>query len=137
MDGKGRKKIEEKHFTWVTDLHLDKKTVFKVMRGARCRWKIENETFNTLKNGGYEFEHNFGHGDNNLSINAAILMFIQFLIDQILEMGNEFFQKVLKFYRKSYLWEFVRALYQVFNFGSWESIWQFLLKKKEASFNTS
>ena len=42
VDGKGRKKIEEKHFTWVTDLHLDKKTVFKVMRGARCRWKIES-----------------------------------------------------------------------------------------------
>ena len=31
--------------------------------GGRARWKIENETFNTLKNQGYNFEHNYGHGD--------------------------------------------------------------------------
>ena len=30
------------------------------MRAGRCRWKIENETFNTLKNQGYNFEHNYG-----------------------------------------------------------------------------
>jgi hypothetical protein len=30
------------------------------MSGGRARWKIENETFNTLKNQGYQFEHNFG-----------------------------------------------------------------------------
>ena len=38
-----------------------------LMRGARARWKIENETFNTLKNQGYHFEHNFGHGHQHLS----------------------------------------------------------------------
>ena len=29
---------------------------------ARARWKIENETFNVLKQHGYHLEHNFGHG---------------------------------------------------------------------------
>ena len=29
-----------------------------LVKGGRCRWKIENETFNTLKNQGYHFEHN-------------------------------------------------------------------------------
>jgi hypothetical protein len=28
-----------------------------MVRGARARWKIENETFNTLKNQGYHIEH--------------------------------------------------------------------------------
>ena len=28
---------------------------------------VENETFNTLKNQGYQLEHNFGHGTKNLS----------------------------------------------------------------------
>jgi len=36
--------------------------VYRIMQGARARWRIENETFNTLKNQGYHFEHNFGHG---------------------------------------------------------------------------
>ena len=30
---------------------------FRFVRGGRIRWRIENETFNTLKNQGYHFEH--------------------------------------------------------------------------------
>jgi hypothetical protein len=45
-------------FTWATGIHLTAATVAKanvekVMRMGRSRWKIENETFNTLKNQGY------------------------------------------------------------------------------------
>ena len=53
------------------------------MRAGRARWKIENETFNTLKNQDYCFEHNFGHGEKNLSTVFAFLMMLAFLIDQI------------------------------------------------------
>jgi len=102
------------HFSWVTDFPIDPTNLMTLMRGGRARWKIENETFNTLKNGlghpsgqyldrrvssgafhpkdsatygwtfavsgqggrnddqvlknqGYHFEHNFGHGNQNLS----------------------------------------------------------------------
>src|SRR2546421_3841584 len=41
------------HFSWVTDLRVNKRNVYHLMRGGRARWKIENETFNTLKNQGY------------------------------------------------------------------------------------
>ena len=41
-------------------LHPSRETVEPVMRGGRARWKIENETFNTLKNQGDAFEHNYG-----------------------------------------------------------------------------
>ena len=44
------------HFSWVTDLRVNKRNVYALMRGGRARWKIENETFNTLKNQGYHFE---------------------------------------------------------------------------------
>jgi hypothetical protein len=40
------------------------------MRGARARWKswkIENETFNTLKSQCCHFEHTFGHGHRHLA----------------------------------------------------------------------
>jgi hypothetical protein len=54
------------------------------MRVVRARWKIENETFNTLKNRGCHFEHNFGHGKQYLCGTLAGLMLLAFLIDQIL-----------------------------------------------------
>ncbi len=50
------------HFTWITDFILSAHNVFEIMKGGRSRWKVENETFNTLKNQGYPFEYNFGHG---------------------------------------------------------------------------
>jgi len=46
------------HFSWVTDFTIERHNAYLLMRGGRSRWKIENETFNTLKNQGYHFEHN-------------------------------------------------------------------------------
>ena len=39
-------------FSWITDFLLTPENVWAIMRGGRARWKIENETFNTLKNQG-------------------------------------------------------------------------------------
>jgi hypothetical protein len=41
------------HFSWITDFELSDDNLFAIMKGGRARWKIENETFNTLKNQGY------------------------------------------------------------------------------------
>jgi hypothetical protein len=49
---------EERIWSWVTNLTLTQDNVEAVMRGGRARWKVENETFNTLKNQGYGLEHN-------------------------------------------------------------------------------
>jgi len=43
---------KNKTFSWVTDIALSENTVTHIMRGGRSRWRIENETFNTLKNQG-------------------------------------------------------------------------------------
>src|SRR5271157_2981611 len=40
------------HFSWITNFLLIPENVWDIMRGGRARWKIENETFNTLKNQG-------------------------------------------------------------------------------------
>jgi hypothetical protein len=55
------------------------------MKGGRCRWKIENQTFNTLKTQDYEFEHHYGHGKQHLATVLAMLMMLAFLIDQVQE----------------------------------------------------
>jgi len=65
-----------KRFSWVTDLAVTAGVVGLLVRAGRSRWRIENETFNTLKNQGYHFEHNYGHGKQNLStVLATVLCF--------------------------------------------------------------
>src|SRR5438093_1675327 len=81
------------HFSWVTDLRVNKGTVYRIMQGARARWRIENETFNTLKNQGYHFEHNFGHGYEHLSGVFAELMMLAFWVDQLQQLCCPLFQE--------------------------------------------
>ena len=119
---------ETQHFCWLTDLTVTTATVFELMRGGRARWKIENETLNTLKNQGYHFEHNYGHGQQNLSVNFALLMMLAFLVDQAQQLASPLFQALLKKEgsRKS-LWDHMRALFYALPFASMEDIFRALL----------
>ncbi|MBP6733336.1 MAG: hypothetical protein KA142_01350 [Chromatiaceae bacterium] len=76
-----------------------------LLRGARARWNIENETFNTLKNQGYHCEHHFVHGYQHLSTMLMHLMMLAFLIDQIQQRCGGLFQAALTTARrKTRLW---------------------------------
>src|SRR5438270_500842 len=110
---------QTQHFSWVTDLRVSKRTVYQLMRGGRARWKIENETFNTLKNQGYNFEHNYGHGEQNLSVVFAMLMMLAFLVDQTQQLCCALFRAVwAKFGSKRLLWERMRALFYDYRLDS-------------------
>ena len=101
------------HFRWVSDFHLREQNVSQIMRGGRGRWKIENETFNTLKNQGYQFEHNFGHGQRNLSVVFAMLMMLAFLVDQTQQLCCPLFREVWKkLGGKKMLWERMRSFFR-------------------------
>lgn len=103
----------QQHFSWVTDFWLAEQNVYRIMRGGRSRWKIENETFNTLKNQGYQFEHNFGHGKQNLSVVFAVLMMLAFLVDQTQQLCCPLFRKVWKqLGSKKMLWERMRSFFR-------------------------
>ncbi len=91
-----KKKSHYQKFAWITDINIETSMVENLMKGGRARWKIENETFNTLKNQGYHFDHNFGHGTKNLSVVMAYLMFTAFLIDQVQEFCCKYFKAALK-----------------------------------------
>jgi hypothetical protein len=115
------------HFSWVTDLRVNKRNVFHLMRGGRARWKIENETFNTLKNQGYNFEHNYGHGEQNLSVVLAMLMVLAFLVDQTQQLCCALFQAVwAKLGSKRMLWERMRALFYDYAFASMRQLFEAL-----------
>ncbi len=116
------------HFSWITDFNVTIDNVFQIMRGGRARWKIENETFNTLKNQGYHFEHNFGHGEKNLSVVFASLMLLAFLVDQAQQLASDLFQAVLKKEgTRIRMWEHMRALFYSFEFTCMEDIFRALL----------
>lgn len=113
-----------RHFTWITDFTLSTDNVFTIMRGGRARWKIENETFNTLKNQDYHFEHNFGHGHKNLATNFSMLMMLAFAIDQIQAHCCTFFQQALiAQHAKRYLWEKMRACFTFYYIEDWGQLW--------------
>jgi hypothetical protein len=116
------------HFSWVTDVRVSTRNVYTLMRGGRARWKIENETFNTLKNQGYNFEHNYGHGTQNLSVVFATIMMLAFLVDQTQQLCCALFRAVwAKLGSKRLLWERMRALFYSYHLESmcelWEALW--------------
>jgi hypothetical protein len=99
----------------MTDFPITEQNVYALMRGARARWKVENETFNTLKTQGYHFEHNYGHGYQHLSTVLGSLMLLAFLIDQIQQLCCPQFQAALKKCKKRIrLWGRLRHWFLTF-----------------------
>lgn len=114
-------------WTWITNIPLNARSVEAVMRGGRARWKIENETFNTLKNQDYHFEHNYGHGIQHLATVLALLMFLVFTIDQIQQRCCRFFRTLHQGLRtKVKLWAAIRHLFNVLVFKSMEALYRHL-----------
>jgi hypothetical protein len=111
------------HFSWVTDLKITTENAFEIMRGGRARWRIENETFNTLKNQGYNLGHNYGLGKKHLNAVFVRLMMLAFLVDQLQQLCCPVFQAArLKSSSKRLLWEKIRAYFHNFVASSMEDI---------------
>jgi hypothetical protein len=83
LDAKGKRKYAS---AWVTSLPVSKDNVAEIVACARARWKIENESFNVMKNHGYELEHNFGHGEKFLAMTLAALNLLAFAWHTVLDL---------------------------------------------------
>lgn len=128
------KKIIKKTFSWVTGHKITDKNVYELMRGGRARWKIENETFNTLKNQGYQFEHNFGHGKQNLHTVFALTMMLAFLVDQIQEAACGLFQLAIKTKKtRRRFWEQIRSIFYEFFVDTWEDLFNSIIYGKQSA----
>ena len=116
------------HNTWVSDFTLTKKNAYTIMPGGRARWKIENETFNTLKNQGYNLGHNYGLGKKHLAVVFTMLMMLAFLVDQTQQLCCALFQSIWKKAgSKKALWENIRSCFKHFLFESMEMLYSALL----------
>jgi hypothetical protein len=116
---------DKQHFSWVTDIAITNENVYQLMKGGRINWRIENNTFNTLKNQDYHFSHNFGHGLKNLSTVFGMLMMLAFFVDQVQELCCNLFKKArAKYKSRTSLWETIRGLFKSYLIYSWDDLLQ-------------
>jgi hypothetical protein len=123
-----------RHFTFILEplLRLCRPQAELWMQGGRARWKVENETFNTLKNQGYHLAHNFGHGYRNLSVVLVMLMMLAFLVDQTQQLGCRLFAAAWeKCISKRALWEQLREIFHQFHVSSLKAIYESVLSDRK------
>ena len=113
----GKDKVQ--HCSWVTNLRGSKRNVYPLMRGGRARWKMENATCKTLKNQGDHLQHNYGHGEPNLSVVCATIMMLAFLVDQTPQLCWALFRAVwATLGSKRLVWERLRAVFYGYHLTS-------------------
>lgn len=81
---------EHHHFVWLTSFKVDANKAFTLANhGGRLRWKIENEGFNTQKNGGFALEHTYCKDETALK-NFYLILQIAHIFNQLMVKGSLF-----------------------------------------------
>jgi len=113
--------------SFVTNHSITSTNVIQLVQIGRTRWKIENENNNTLKTKGYHFEHNFGHGQQDLANVLASLNILAFLIHTIQEIIEPAYQRLRRALgaRKTFFND-LRALTRYMVFDSWDDLFSFM-----------
>jgi hypothetical protein len=127
-DAKGKKTYDG---AFVTSLPITKDTVAELVACARARWKIENESFNVLKNNGYHLEHSFGHGKKNLAMVFAAMNLLAFAFHTVCDCVETLWQQARSAKRaRTRLFEHIRTLSAYLVFPSWKVLMQTLITCK-------
>ena len=109
--------------SFITDLPVDRDTVVELAACGRARWKIENESFNTLKTKGYNLEHNFGHGKQHLSAVLATLNLLAFAFHTVAELTYDLWlQAINKTGARGRFFERLRSITVFLVFPSWQNL---------------
>ena len=90
---------------------------------GRARWKIENETFNVLKNDGYNLEHNFGHGKQHLASILASLNLLAFAFHTVCDIADDLWRAARQKLGPRYnFFNKLSAITAFIIFPSWEDL---------------
>jgi len=123
---------ERKRHAFATNHPITEATVISLIEAGRSRWKIENEHNNTLKTKGYNLEHNFGHGEKNLSNLLLTFNLIAFLFHTVLELFDKRYALIRETLpRRDRFFQDIRTLTQYFLFKNWIDLLCFMLKGLE------
>ena len=82
-------------FVHITDLPINTRNVAGTSQTGRLRWKIENEGFNTLKNGGYGMEHQYARKSYTALKNYFQFMQMAHIIHQLMTLTTRFQEKFM------------------------------------------
>jgi len=121
------------HNSWITDLDIDATNVAVVVQIGRTRWKIENEQFNVQKNHGYELTHNYGHGQQTLSMVFYLLNLLAYVAHVVLALGDRLYQRCRAQESRRELWNTLRVLVNTLVVESWRHLLEVYLEEAEAS----
>jgi hypothetical protein len=106
--------------SFITDLPVGRDTVVELAACGRARWKIENESFNTLKTKGYNLEHNFGHGQSHLAAVLATLNLLAFAFHTTAELLDDLWRNALhNIGARVHFFSHLRAITAYILFPSW------------------
>jgi hypothetical protein len=79
-------------FVWLTNQNVTDKNIMNLAEAGRNRWRIENEGFNTQKNGGFELGHKFSRNHFCSYKNYYQCLQIAHLLSQLIEHSNNIVQ---------------------------------------------
>ena len=114
--------------SFITDLAVTRDTVAALAACGRARWKIENETFNVLKTGGYHLEHNFGHGKDTLAGVLVVLNLLAFAMHNACDLIESQWQMAReRLGARARLFEHLRSITAYHLFPSWHSLMRTIL----------
>ena len=120
------------HNAFITDWKITDKNVAGIVTGGRARWKIENENNNTLKNRGYNLEHNFGHGKKHLSSLLATMNILAFLFHSFLNFCDDSYRLIRAHLpTRKIFFEHIRTLMHYIHFPSWDAMLDFMMQGLE------
>lgn len=83
-------------FAHITNLPINGSNIAGTSQVGRLRWKIENEGFNTLKNGGYGMEHQFARKSYTALKNYFQFMQMAHIIHQLMTLNTRFQEDFMK-----------------------------------------
>jgi hypothetical protein len=121
------------HNSWITDLDVDATNVAVVVQIGRTRWKIENEQVNVHKNHGSELTHNYGHGQQSLSMGFSLLNLLAYVTHVVLALGDQLYQRCRTQESRRELWHALRALVNAFLRESGQHLLEVYLEDADAS----
>jgi len=118
--------------SFVSNHKITRENVAAFIEAGRTRWKIENENNNTLKTKGYHFEHNFGHGKENLSETLLSLNLLSFLFHTVLEIFDNKYRLIRETLpRRKDFFNDIRALTRYICFDNWNQLLDFMIRGLE------
>ena len=122
------------HNAWATDHALNAQVVMEVVASGRSRWKVENEGINVLKNRGYHFEHNYGHGKQRLAAVLLTMMLLAFLFHTALDLSCLVYQAIRRelAVRRTFF-DDLRALTRYIYFDTWQQLLNFMYQQLDTA----